>query len=486
MVVMDPPSFRGSVTDPHRADARRRDDAPLPPLPTQYIHERPVHSAATVTHSSALTGTVVQRRICQRSPRVSVAALLVATATIWPLSLSGQTTTPSADRLQQTTTSTSGFQDGFFVQSSDGEYRLVIGLVAQADGRFSLDDPKPIINTFTLRKLRPTFSGRIARYFDFKVMPDFGNGTTLVQDAYLDIRFSPALRVRSGKDKTPVGYELLQGDAFLWFPERSLASSLVPNRDIGVQLQGDLTRARLSYAAGVFNGIPDASSSTTEVDTNNSKDFAGRVIAQPFRRAGGPTTAISGLGFHLGASGGRQSGALPSFRTSVGQIYFSYRPDAFANGVRTRVSPAAFYYFKSFGTFAEFMRSSQPVIRQGVVTDVSNHAWHVTASMFLTGEAAAYGAIRPRRNFDPAQNHWGALQLLARYSALTADRAVATGDLMSPTSSRRARSFTAAANWYPNAYIKYYATFERTVFDQETIAARPAENIILIRTQIGF
>src|SRR4051794_29489744 len=89
-----------------------------------------------------------------------------------------------------------GFQDGFFIQAADGDYRIVFGLVAQADARFSLDEPKPIVNTFTLRKLRPTLSGRIAKYFDFKIMPDFGNGTTVVQDAYLDIRFSPKFRVR--------------------------------------------------------------------------------------------------------------------------------------------------------------------------------------------------------------------------------------------------------------------------------------------------
>src|SRR5688572_33168604 len=81
-----------------------------------------------------------------------------------------------------------GFQEGFFVGSGDN--RLAFGAIAQMDGRFALDDPKPIINTFTIRKLRPTLSGRIARYFDFKLMPDFGNGTAVVQDAYFDIRFS--------------------------------------------------------------------------------------------------------------------------------------------------------------------------------------------------------------------------------------------------------------------------------------------------------
>src|SRR5204863_1131409 len=88
-----------------------------------------------------------------------------------------------------------GFQDGFFIQTPTGDYRLLFGLVAQEDGRFVVDDLQhAVTDTFTIRKIRPTWSGRIARYFDFEVMPDFGNGTAVVQDAYFDVRFSPKFR----------------------------------------------------------------------------------------------------------------------------------------------------------------------------------------------------------------------------------------------------------------------------------------------------
>jgi phosphate-selective porin OprO/OprP len=229
-----------------------------------------------------------------------------------------------------------GFQDGFFIQTSNGDNRLLFGLVVQADGRFSLDDPTPITNTFTIRKVRPTFSGRVARYFDFKVMPDFGNGTAVITDAYFDVRFSPKFRIRSGKDKTPIGYELLQGDAFLLFPERSLASSLVPNRDVGIQVQGDLS-PRLFYAAGIFNGVLDGVNSVLDLDSNNGKDLAGRVVWQPFRSPGTPAGVLNGFGVQVGGSTGSQAGPLlPAFRTSVGQVYFAYAASASANGGRQR------------------------------------------------------------------------------------------------------------------------------------------------------
>ena len=73
------------------------------------------------------------------------------------------------------------------------------------------------------------------------------------------------------------------GDAFLLFPERSLASSLVPNRDVGVQAQGDLASAKLFYAAGVFNGIPDGTS-CDDRPRHQQREGSGR----PHRRAAVP------------------------------------------------------------------------------------------------------------------------------------------------------------------------------------------------------
>src|SRR5204863_871392 len=189
------------------------------------------------------------------------------------------------------------------------------------------------------------------------------------------------------------------------------------------QAHGDVASGKLLYSAGVFNGVPDGTSSTTELDTNNAKDVAGRVLVQPFKSAQAPAGALNGLGFHVGGSVGRQVGALPSFRASVGQTYFSYSTAAAAAGVRKRISPAVFYYYKSFGAFAEYMRSEQPLAKGGVQTRVTNQAWEVTASILVTGEAASYSGVRPKHNFDPTDGHWGALQLLGRYTTLRVDPA---------------------------------------------------------------
>lgn len=380
-----------------------------------------------------------------------------------------------------------GWQDGFFIQSANGDYRLQFGFVGQFDGRFFVNDAsRTLTNTFLTRKFRPTFTGRVGRYFDFKMMPDLGSGQTVVADAYFDIRFSPKFRLRTGKDKTPVGYELLQGDAFVLFPERALATSLVPNRDNGIQAQGDVLGNRLFYAVGVFNGVPDGTSSSTELDTGDGKDVAGRVVLQPWRTTKTPLPALSGLGFAVGGSSGKQSGALPTFRTSANQAYFSYAAGAAADGSRNRISPSVFYYYRSFGAFAEYMHSSQWVSRNSDRREISNHAWEATASWVLTGENASDRGVRPRDNFDPIAGHWGAFQVLGRYTELVVDDEAFEAAFAAAGANRKAQSFTLAANWYPNPFIKFYGTFERTVFDDDAAGPRKAENLILFRAQLGF
>lgn len=389
-------------------------------------------------------------------------------------------------------TPVAGWQNGFFIQSANGDNRLTIGTTLQFDGRFSTDTPSPVTDTFTIRKARVALNGRVAKYFDFRLVPDFGNGQAALLDAYVDIRFSPALRVRTGKDKSPVGHEILLGDPTLPFLERSLVSSLLPNRDVGVQVQGDVAAGRLSYSAGVFNGIVDGSNSTLDVDTNNGKDLEGRIAVQPFRRTGTSSTPLSGLGFEIGGSSGDQTGALPSFKTSAGQTYFAYGPSlsgvpaAVASGHRSRVTPAVFYYYKAFGAFAEYARSTQAVSRGNAAQDVTNQAWEVTGSYFLTGEAATPALPTPRHPFDPPARHWGALQIVSRYAHLAVDRAAFDQNLAAAGASREADQFTIGANWYPAQYVKYYVNYERTTFDRNAPGARPVEHIISFRAQLAF
>lgn len=376
--------------------------------------------------------------------------------------------------------------EGFVAQSDDGAYRLRLGGYAQLDGRFYLaDSARAGVDTWVLRRARLIVQGTVARFFDFYIAPDFGGGNTVLQDAYLELRATPKFRVRAGKFKVPFGLERLRSAAALLFVERALPTAIAPNRDLGVQIHGELLGGVLLYQAGVFNGVVDGGSA--DADTNDGKDLAGRVFVEPFGRGHGK--ALARLGVGLAATRGEQSGALPSYR-SGGQLgFFSYASGVTADGTRTRLSPQGQWSCGALGLFGEYARSSQRVRRGDDLVRVSNSAWQVAAAIVLTGEEAAPGGVKPKRSFDPAKGQWGALELAVRRNALTIDADAFARGLADPArSARRARAWGLGLNWYLNRNVRQVLAFERTVFTGGAAggAHRQTENALLVRSQVSF
>jgi phosphate-selective porin OprO and OprP len=419
-------------------------------------------------------------------------AALVAAAMAWTTPVFGQAAAPAdpqavpaagAPQVQAAPPFTAGWQDGFFVQSGNADYRLQLSLLLQADDRFAIDDQQNnVVNSFTFRRIRPILQGRVARYFDFYFNPDFAGAIVNVRDSYVETRFSPAFRIRVGKGKEPFGLERLHGAANLTFVERSLPTAVAPDRDVGVQLVGDIAGGLVSYAGGVFNGVVDGGSS--EGDTNDGKDVVGRVVVRPFIRK--MKSPLAGLGLALAGSSGEQPTALPSFLTSARQTFFTYDRAAVGQGDRHRFSPQYFYYYKSFGTFGEYVNSRGVVANGSVSGDIIHESLMIAGSFVVTGETASDHGVRPRSLFDPGKHTWGALQITARYHSLSVDPKAATLGFVSAGASREAKAFTVGANWYLNPFIKWVFNFERTVFDGDPNGSRHPENAILVRNQIGF
>ena len=168
---------------------------------------------------------------------------------------------------------TASSKDGFSIKSADGKYAVRLKGLVQADGRFFLyDSAFPVTNTFFLRRARPILEATVGKYLEIRLQPDFGQGTTVLFDAYTDVKVSPAFAVRVGKFKPPVDLERLQSASDIVFAERALATNLAPNRDVGLQLSGDIGTGAFIYAAGVFNGVPDLGNG--DGDVSDAKDFA--------------------------------------------------------------------------------------------------------------------------------------------------------------------------------------------------------------------
>ena len=169
----------------------------------------------------------------------------------------------------------------------------------QVDSRTFFDNPAIAGNDgLLLRRARPILQGTVFRDFDFLFVPDFApsSGPTIF-DAYVNYRYSPALQFQAGKFKVPFGLEQLEADRDILFNERSLVTDLVPNRDVGFELHGDLFDGRASYAAGIFNGTSDGANSGN-VDFADDHAFAGGSSSSRSRNP--PPTALQGIGFWCG------------------------------------------------------------------------------------------------------------------------------------------------------------------------------------------
>jgi phosphate-selective porin OprO and OprP len=382
---------------------------------------------------------------------------------------------------------------GLSIASGGGEFKLRLRGYAQADARFYLQDSThALTDSFLLNRVRPVFEGTVFRNYDFKVMPDFGQGKAVVQDAYIDAHFLPWLSLRAGKYKGPVGLERLQSARDLVFVERALPTDLVPNRDVGLAVHGDLLGGALSYEAGVFNGAADGRSD--DVDESDSKDVEGRLFARPFKRTS--VTLLRGLGLGVAGTFGHENGAAPAYTTIGQQPFFSFASGVIASGTRTRVAPQGYYYWGPFGMLGEYVLSAEDVGKGTVGATLRNSAWQVAGSYVLTGEQASYTGVVPDRPFDLRAGGWGALELAARVSRLDVDPKafsnfgpVTTPNLLadSARSAGRATSWGVGLNWYLNRSLKFVTDYELTYFRQGAAAGnREAEQVLFSRLQIVF
>ena len=236
-------------------------------------------------------------------------------------------------------------EKGFTVQSADGANNVKLRGVLHVDGRALLSEDDTIVDDqFLLRRVRPIVEGTVGGIYDFRFTPDFAQGRTVIQDAYVTGRFAPGFQVTGGKFKAPIGLERLQSASDIRFVERAYPTQLVTNRDIGLQVAGNLLEDRLAYQVAYLNGSNDGRSSEdfADVEVNDDKEWAGRIFAQPF--ANSDSFALRGFGFGIAGSYTSQEGdatqtLLPQYRTPAQSTFFKYRSAAVATGDRTRVAP---------------------------------------------------------------------------------------------------------------------------------------------------
>jgi phosphate-selective porin OprO/OprP len=444
---------------------------------------------------------------------------------------------------------------GFSFGSADGKNEIKFRGLVQADHRHFSDGANDVRNrsntragsldengfhdaedTSLLRRVRPTIEGKVAGKYGFRFTPEFAGGSASAVDAYVEANLNPAFKVRAGKQKSIVGLERLQGGGDIKFIERSyVTNAILPNRDLGVTVSGDLFGNKLNYGVGIVNGVADGGNISTGTEYNGEREYTARLFATPFIDSG---SALAGLGFGIGGTWTDYTGernldftgtssadatrnGLPSYVTDGQQTFFRYNSASLADGKRIRFTPQASYYNGPFGLITEYARVNQDVslltsttsntntiISPNTNKKLSHDAWQVAVSYLITGEDASFKAVKPKNDFDLDKGGWGAWELVARYSEINLDDDTfknpagtsytgAYADLS--TSAKSAKSLTAGVNWYLNSNAKVALNYTHTSFDGgagvgitpvnasgTNIRDRESENALFARFQVAF
>ena len=375
-----------------------------------------------------------------------------------------------------------------------------------------------------LRRVRPTIEGKVAGKYGFRFTPEFAGGSASVVDAYVDANLSPAFNIRAGKFKSSVGLERLQGGGDIKFIERSyVTNAILPNRDLGVSVYGDILDKKVNYNIGIVNGVADGGNISTGTEYNGEREYTARVFTTPFIDS---DSALAGLGFGIGATytdfTGEQNlnytdtaaadatrNGLPSYVTEGQQTFFRYGANAIADGKRFRFTPQASYYNGPFGLITEYARVDQDVsltnkndgggallpadtnkaltLVSGTNKKLSHDAWQIAASYLITGEDASFKGVKPKNDFDLDKGGWGAWELVARYSEINLDEdtfrtpggslkgenqtlAINSAYADPTKSAESAKTWTAGVNWYLNSNAKIALNYSQTSFDGGAIS----------------
>lgn len=450
---------------------------------------------------------------------------------------------------------------GFSIESADARNSIRLAGVFQSDYRYYDQGARDVRNrsnaragdldvngfsdannTWILRRVRPTIQGTVSGKYDFRFTFELGGGSASAIDSYIDARLHPAFKLRAGKFKPFVSLERLQAAQDIKFLERSYVSSnILPGRDLGIAIYGDVLDNRLNYAIGLNNGVIDGGNSSTGVEFDGNPEYTGRLFATPFSTGYSILTNLGlgvavtytdfqgerNLNFTDTSAADATRNGLPAYLTNGQNTFFRYSSAAIADGERFRFAPQANYYYGPLGIIAEYASVSQEVSLSsggspatgGVATNtviipgthnrLTHNAWEVATTYLLTGEDASYRGVKPAQEFDLVNGGWGAWELVGRYSEINLDEAtfqnIARTSYLTGTyanlseSAASAHSWTLGLNWWLNQNAKFALNYEYTLFNGgagagvlpindagTNVQDREDERAVLARLQLAY
>lgn len=367
----------------------------------------------------------------------------------------------------------SGFDNGFFVESADGQSRLRFGALLQVNALAFERGLDARDSQFDLRRMRLEFEGEIEKRWLFNLEPFFSESEVELEEAWLGARLCADSTLMLGRMKEPFSLEEMSSRKHWDFAEFSLLNQLVPAEDTGVTVLGKCVDERLEYGVALYNG-------TGGDELNEDKDVAARLVWHTPR----------GLQFGAAATVGDADQAIDGevLKTETRQPFITFEPGSEIDGERTRLGLESAWISGPFGLFAEAMQVEQDVLGAGGDANVAYSGWYVAGSWVLSGEDKTFKGVRPAN----AVGHGGcgAWQLAARVSQLELDDDLVSAGLVLPASfTDSVTSYDLGLNWYAtyNARVRLHVVHteysDRIAIGGDNL---DSEDALLVQFQLGF
>jgi phosphate-selective porin OprO/OprP len=368
-----------------------------------------------------------------------------------------------------------GWDNGFVMKSKSGDY--VIHFIGQVDSDYrDYTSPQDTIDKdgFLLRRARFGAEGVMAKHFEYRLLPEFGQNRARILDAYFNIHYWDEFQITLGKYRQPFSYEQWVPVRFLPFMERSMIDELAPARDVGVMFFGrKVLRDKMDYWVSFFNGIRDG-----DFETGEGKEVSGRVVFH-FFDDNERTPLLYGLQIGMSCAMGEHYDDVVQpnrLRTPAAVRWFQYNSSVQEAGFRLRLSPEISYFYGPFGCASQWFYEEQdltPTITSPLRVNVPNDGYYVMASYLLTGEKReSYNVqIKPKRPLDLRKicRNPGAWEIATRVSRLTVgDNVFDAGpaQLSDPDDyAPGATELSLSVNWYFNTFSRFMIGFEHAWFD---------------------
>ncbi|MFB9871659.1 OprO/OprP family phosphate-selective porin [Acetobacter farinalis] len=425
-----------------------------------------------------------------------------------------------------------GFPKGrFTVASEDGAYGLSIGLAFHEDfGGFFNSGPRPgeargAFNSFTtnMRRLRIPFSFRYKNWVA-AVTPDFGanhnDGYVGLYEGNLNYTGLHNTILTVGYFQPRVTEEDSESSNDFFTLERPSITDMVRNIAAGDARfsVGALHYEKRWWIAGYFTGqewghrnasdmgstyYGGGNGNTMDSQTGAMLRVAGRPVAT---KDWDVHTGISSISSFRQACNAANANATSCSRsTSFGQ-----RPEfdigeanlsatgGISNAAQVwAAGPELGVRWKRLIVKGEYYHVG--VQRNGPgLKSAGFQGWYGSAAYTLFGnprmyneKEGAFGApgVSENQEFDPARNHWGALEVVGHYSVIDLNSRLNDAYAKNVIRGGQQTVWTGGLNWYPNRHFRFmldYSHFIVSRSEQATNIYGRTGNSIAARVQAGF